>query len=58
MLRNVIRFQEFSFFWKLPILKNIFNIPIINPVTIAVTKDFNNNLVIASLFEKLISKDP
>jgi len=43
---------------KFPILKNIFNIPNINPVPIAVTKDFNNNLVIASVFEKSISNNP
>ena len=58
LLRNIIRFQEFSFFWKLPILKNIFNIPNINPVPTAVTKDFNNNFVKASLFEKSISNNP
>ena len=51
-------FGQFSFFWKLPIFKNIFIIPNIKPVTVAVTKDFNTNFVIASVFEKSISNNP
>ncbi|UPT69578.1 MAG: hypothetical protein M0D53_10390 [Flavobacterium sp. JAD_PAG50586_2] len=39
-------------------MKYIFNNPNINPVAAAVTKDFKNNVVIASVFEKSTSNNP